>query len=34
MRRWQATLDASAALGEELRALVNSGRVADVVQPW
>jgi hypothetical protein len=34
MRRWQAVVDASARLGDELRDLVDSGRVADVVQPW
>jgi hypothetical protein len=33
-RRWQAVLDASAEMGEELRTLVASGRIADVVQPW
>ena len=34
MRRWQIVLDASARLGEELRELVVTGRVADVVRPW
>ena len=33
-RRWQAVLDASAEMGEELRALITSGRIADVVRPW
>lgn len=33
-RRWQAALDASAALGEELRELVTTGRIADAVVPW
>jgi hypothetical protein len=33
-RRWQAVLDASQQLGEELRELVSTGRVAEVVQPW
>ncbi len=34
MRRWQATLDASERLGDELRTLIEAGRVADAVQPW
>ena len=34
IRRWRATRDASARLGDELRELVASGRIADVVQPW
>lgn len=34
IRRWQAVMDASARLGDELRELVATGRVADVVQPW
>lgn len=34
MRRWQATLDASERLGDELRALIETGRIADVVQTW
>ena len=34
MRRWEATLAASARLGEELGELVASGRVADRVRPW
>jgi hypothetical protein len=34
MRRWQAVVDASAALGDELRELVVTGRIAERVQPW
>jgi hypothetical protein len=34
IRRWQATVDTSAELGDELRELVRTGRVADVVRPW
>jgi hypothetical protein len=34
IRRWQDTVDRSAALGDELRELVRSGRVADVTLPW
>ena len=34
MRRWQAVVDASARLGDELRELVASGRIRDAVQPW
>lgn len=34
MRRWQAVLDASSALGDELRTLVTTGRIADVALPW
>jgi hypothetical protein len=34
MARWQAVVDASAALGDELRELIATGRVADAVQPW
>jgi hypothetical protein len=34
MRRWQAVVDASEALGNELRELVTTGRIADRVQPW
>ena len=34
MRRWQAVLDASEALGAELRELVVSGRIADRVVLW
>ncbi|HEU4566087.1 MAG TPA: patatin-like phospholipase family protein [Gemmatimonadaceae bacterium] len=34
IRRWQATLDASERLGEELRELVETGRVAERVEEW
>ena len=34
VRRWQAVADASARLGDELRALVDAGRVADAARPW
>jgi len=34
MRRWQAVVDASARLGDELRELVATGRLAARVQPW
>lgn len=34
MRRWQHVVDASTHLGDELRELVATGRVADAVQPW
>jgi hypothetical protein len=34
IRRWQTTIERSEALGDELRALVRSGRVADVTRPW
>ncbi len=34
VRRWQRVVDASAALGDELRELVATGRVADAVRPW
>ena len=34
MRRWQAVVDASEALGDELRELVETGRVAERVQLW
>ena len=34
MRRWQAVVDASEALGAELRELVETGRIADRVQQW
>lgn len=33
-RRWQAVLDASARLGEELHELVATGRVAEATRPW
>jgi hypothetical protein len=34
MRRWQAVVDASTALGDELRDLVDTGRIAERVQIW
>jgi len=34
MRRWQRSLDASERLGDELRELVESGRVIDRVRAW
>jgi hypothetical protein len=34
VRRWQQVVDASARLGDELRALVAAGRVADAARPW
>lgn len=34
VRRWQAVVDASARLGDALRELVATHRLADVVQPW
>lgn len=34
MRRWQATLDASEQLGDELRELLATGRLAERVLPW
>ena len=34
MRRWQVVVDASEALGNELRDLVATGKIADRVQPW
>ncbi|GJG87268.1 hypothetical protein tb265_24490 [Gemmatimonadetes bacterium T265] len=34
VRRWQRVVEASAALGDELRELVAAGRVADAVRPW
>ena len=33
-RRWQAVLDASARLGDELRELVATGRIAEAARPW
>ncbi len=33
-RRWQAVVDASQALGDELRELVRSGTIADRVTAW
>ena len=34
MTRWQTILDASAALGEELHELIETGRLIDAVVPW
>ena len=34
MRRWQVVVDASARLGDELRELVATGRLAQLVRPW
>lgn len=34
MARWQGVLNASAQLGEELRGLIFSGKIADRVRPW
>jgi hypothetical protein len=34
MRRWQAVVDASDALGDELRELVKTGRIADRIELW
>jgi len=34
MRRWQTILDASAALGEELHELIETGRLIEAVTPW
>lgn len=34
IRRWQAVLDASAALGAELRELIETGRLAERVLFW
>ncbi len=34
IRRWQASLDASRQLGEELRELIGSGTIAESVKPW
>ena len=34
VRRWQQVVDASARLGDELRELVATGRVANAVRPW
>ena len=33
-KRWQHVLDASAQLGDELRELMATGRLAEHVQPW
>jgi hypothetical protein len=34
MRRWQAVVEASEQLGDELRELIATGRIADAVRPW
>ena len=34
MRRWQAVVDASERLGDELRELLATGRLAERVKPW
>jgi hypothetical protein len=34
VRRWQGVVDASARLGDELRELLATGRVAEAVRPW
>ena len=34
MRRWQTILDASAALGDDLQDLIETGRLVDAVVPW
>ena len=34
IRRWQIVMDASERLGEEMRELVVTGRVADRITPW
>ena len=34
LRRWQAVVDRSEALGDELRELIETGRVAERVQRW
>ena len=34
MRRWQAVVDASTAMGDELRDLVETGRIAERVRIW
>lgn len=33
-RRWQAVLDASERLGDEMRELLETGRVAERIRPW
>jgi hypothetical protein len=32
--KWQAVADASQRMGDELRELIATGRIADRVQPW
>jgi hypothetical protein len=34
MRRWQAVVDETARLGDELRELIATGRIVDRVRPW
>lgn len=34
IKTWQSVLDASAKLGDELRELVESGRLAGAVRLW
>lgn len=34
IRRWQAVVDASVALGDELREMVDTGRVAESIRLW
>jgi hypothetical protein len=34
MRRWQVVVEESERLGDELRELVISGRIADAIRPW
>ena len=34
MRRWQTVVEASQELGDELRELIATGRLADSVRPW
>jgi len=34
LRRWQAVVDASAALGDELHELIETGRLVDRIQLW
>lgn len=34
IRRWEETLAASEVLGEAMRELVSTGRIADVAHPW
>lgn len=34
MRRWQATLEASERLGDDLRTMIERGRIADAIVRW
>ena len=34
LQRWQGVMDASVRLGDELRELVTTGRIAEHVRPW